>query len=564
MAPESDTVRVRPKHAAKEAALKNPVWLSNRKAPTSVSTSGEKKRHHSPDGPSASTKKARNLAGVKSLSKAAKSGNHVTMQPPVNAKAKTHPPDNSAIPRRHPVQIDVNAESDDNGGNEDSDQPESDEGEAMQPESEGEDVSSEDQDDLCNLGPKDLHAAFERERAKWGTDTDPLPSFKRAKWGIDADVNDESDTNAVGDSHINPFDRRRLKAGTAGDNNALSDDENCDKDKSTEVRVIGNRAAKRLAEVPKWDNPGDSDGTHTSTGTPFSSDGEDNNNAEQIPIDEYMVNKIWSKACHYIPTDHGLVQLRIQPPDLRAIMRLMPPLAITDIPSISRQSHCIIQPLRIRFFWDHEIGKALGRVLSGRVSTYRGQLKRTVAGKVEGYYRLLEGPECVERVRGLIRGSVYVYPTKEGPSGQQNVVKSKPFGHPIIMAVLREAFFMNIRGGSYASKYCGRFKSSLPDSHPSELEIPCAMLALVATSIHSALDDHSTGIYRRTEFNADLYEDIYIGHNSFLSHIRDGSIKKYHRMMSDLYNQASAVAVMSSMSVTNDAIAELDLDGMAE
>ncbi|KAH9000968.1 hypothetical protein EDB86DRAFT_2827837 [Lactarius hatsudake] len=182
MAPESDTVR---------------LWLTNRKAPTSVSMSGEKKRHHSPDGPSTSTKKAHNLAGVKSLSKAAKSGNHVTTQPPVNTKAKTHPPGNSVIPPH--VQIDVNAESDDNGGNEDSDQPKSDEGEAMQPESDGEDVSSEDQDDLYNLGPNDVRAAFERERAKWGIDSDPLPSLKRAKWGIDADVNDESDTNAAAD-----------------------------------------------------------------------------------------------------------------------------------------------------------------------------------------------------------------------------------------------------------------------------------------------------------------------------------------------------------------------------
>ncbi|KAH9018522.1 hypothetical protein EDB84DRAFT_1442387 [Lactarius hengduanensis] len=160
------------------------------------------------------------------------------------------------------------------------------------------------------------------------------------------------------------------------------------------------------------------------------------------------------------------------------------------------------------------------------------------------------------------------------------------------MAVLQEAFFANVWGGSYASQYCGRFKSSLPDSHLSELE--CAMLALVATAfmikrvnyelfkycynnsffcgfsmffqgrIHSALDDYSTGVCKKTEFNADLYEDIYIGHNSFLLHIRDGSITKYHRMMSDLYNQASAVSVMPSMSVTNDAIAQLDLDGMAE
>ncbi|SRR6266702_1538525 len=70
-----------------------------------------------------------------------------------------------------------------------------------------------------------------------------------------------------------------------------------------------------------------------------------------------------------------------------------------------------------------------------------------------------------------------------GLCGQQVVVRSKPYSHPIIIAVLREAFFANIREGSPASKYHNQFKSSLPDSRPTELEIPSAMLALVATSV---------------------------------------------------------------------------------
>ncbi|KAH9016274.1 hypothetical protein EDB85DRAFT_1862189, partial [Lactarius pseudohatsudake] len=247
-----------------------------------------------------------------------------------------------------------------------------------------------------------------------------------------------------------------------------------------------------------------------------------------------------------------IVQLRIQPPDLRAIMRLAIKKALGDAvfdtaylavkSSVAYHRKILYQSAKSlhlslfakRFNLDHEIGKAFGRVLGGRVSAFRGRLKRITASKVEGFYQLLEGPECVEKIRVLIQGSTYIYPTKE-----HTIVKSKPFSHPVIIAVLREAFFANIRGGSSASKYHGRFESSLPDSRPTELEIPSAMLALVATTLHSALDDYSTGICKKTDFNADLYEDVYTGHCNFLSHIREGSITKYHRLMSDLYNRAS-------------------------
>ncbi|KAH9018521.1 hypothetical protein EDB84DRAFT_1442386 [Lactarius hengduanensis] len=312
------------------------------------------------------TKKARNVAGVKSLSKAAKSGNHVSTQPPVNTKVKTHPQGNSVIPRQYPVQIDVNAESDDNGGDEDSDQPESDEGEAMQPESEGEDVSGEDQDDLCNLGPKDLHAAFERERAKWGIDTDPLLSLQRAKWGIDTDIDNESDTNAVGDSHVNPFNRRLLKAGTAGDNDTLSDNENCDKDKTLTTFLVD-------GEVPKWDDPGDSDGTRKDTGTPFSSEGEDDNNlnAEQISVHNVPLRTggLWPCSAQNpaagLEGDYEGCHQRVKGDAIfdtayHAVNSTIAYHRYTLYKSAKSLHHSVFTN---HFFWDHEIGKAFSQVL---------------------------------------------------------------------------------------------------------------------------------------------------------------------------------------------------------
>ena len=71
---------------------------------------------------------------------------------------------------------------------------------------------------------------------------------------------------------------------------------------------------------------------------------------------------------------------------------------------------------------------------------------------------------------------------------------AKPFGHPAIVAILRECFFASVRGGCLASKYSDRFSSSLPN-RPTELEIPCAMLALVGTAVGLLPNHISAWIY---------------------------------------------------------------------
>ena len=53
------------------------------------------------------------------------------------------------------------------------------------------------------------------------------------------------------------------------------------------------------------------------------------------------------------------------------------------------------------------------------------------------------------------------------------------------------------------------------------------------------LEDYSSGTFRKTDFNADMYEDVYRGHMKFLAHIREGSAVKYHRLMAGLFEEAS-------------------------
>ncbi|KAH9013363.1 hypothetical protein EDB85DRAFT_1877070, partial [Lactarius pseudohatsudake] len=260
-------------------------------------------------------------------------------------------------------------------------------------------------------------------------------------------------------------------------------------------------------------------------------------------------------AC-YVPAASGrhLINLGSQPPDLRAIIKLslckvrsdaIHENAYRTVDSLPGYNRYILwssaKSLHLisfakRFGHDANFARVVGLVLNGRISTYRGDVKRIAASKVEGYYQIYEGQDTVNKVLGLIRGSKYLYPKEVNPMG---IVTSKPFTHLAVIAILCDAYFSNTQGGSLATKHRKQFTSSLPDTHPTELEIPAAMLALVATAIHAALEDLTTGIRRKMDFNADFYEDVYLSHMKFLSHIRSGSIGKYHRLMANLFTQAS-------------------------
>ena len=57
--------------------------------------------------------------------------------------------------------------------------------------------------------------------------------------------------------------------------------------------------------------------------------------------------------------------------------------------------------------------------------------------------------------------------------------------------------------------------------------------------VHASLDDWAEGHHKKTEFNADLYEDVYKGHEDVLVSIRDKNPTGFHRLMADFYNDVS-------------------------
>ncbi|KAH9074906.1 hypothetical protein EDB83DRAFT_2218790, partial [Lactarius deliciosus] len=262
---------------------------------------------------------------------------------------------------------------------------------------------------------------------------------------------------------------------------------------------------------------------------------------------------------HYVPPSKGkLINLKLQPSSLLMIIWAGINQVIGDaiyetaycpVNTVVHHHHTILwnvaKSLKYKAYAkrlqdDFAFGSLLSQVLNGHLSGYHSAVKQVATGKVEGFYQLVEGPGCSQAIEALTVGSTYIYPMKLAPGGSV-IDRSKPFAHPAVIAVLRELYFAYSRSGSHANKYQNHFKSSLPETHPAsvELEIPGPMLVLVATCIHSALDDFHSGTQRKVDFSADWYEDIYKTHMEFLSHTRKGSITKYHRLMASLYTQLS-------------------------
>ncbi|KAF8258516.1 hypothetical protein EI94DRAFT_1126349 [Lactarius quietus] len=155
------------------------VWLSNRKAPA-TSSSSKRKRAHSPTNSSTSTNKpSRATTSVVTwLPKKAKSGKHVTVrcQPVVTCRC--------------PVEIildDDADESGDDGAKSDGKDTDKCTDLEIDPEDEGELV--EDKQVLFDIDPSAVHKMFEQESAEWDAGANAnkkscLSSgvLKRAEW----------------------------------------------------------------------------------------------------------------------------------------------------------------------------------------------------------------------------------------------------------------------------------------------------------------------------------------------------------------------------------------------
>ncbi|PPQ84654.1 hypothetical protein CVT26_004313, partial [Gymnopilus dilepis] len=181
------------------------------------------------------------------------------------------------------------------------------------------------------------------------------------------------------------------------------------------------------------------------------------------------------------------------------------------------------QFLHDRFESDHRFCVVVGRLLAGRVSLFRSNIKKLTNAGVQGFYQLGTGDEC------------------QKCAGRQLVWRTKPSKHPAIISTLHQVLASGGGGRALVHKHAKRFASIIKKGprRGEELEMPIPIVALIATY-------------------------VYLGHVETLENIRRNSPDKCHRLMADIYSSVCRGTSARTVAVSHGALSILDLDGMDE
>ncbi|KAI0331457.1 hypothetical protein GY45DRAFT_1300919 [Cubamyces sp. BRFM 1775] len=207
---------------------------------------------------------------------------------------------------------------------------------------------------------------------------------------------------------------------------------------------------------------------------------------------------------------------------------------------------------------DKEYVKALASIPAQRVSSFRGNVKRITDPLAPNAFGLKSGDsDYVEWLKEMLR---YIYPVDYAKERCQG---DKPFGAPVFVQALRNAFFHSSR--SIGNLLTIHFESSDPE-RPEEKEIPAPMLALVSTALYASISDYEFDVFEAAEFSGDSFADVYGENIRLLDKIKSSSLKKYHTLTHRLFREIRGTPSrrVGKSSHGSDTLALLDIDGMDE
>ncbi|KAJ7333946.1 hypothetical protein DFH08DRAFT_1019750 [Mycena albidolilacea] len=206
--------------------------------------------------------------------------------------------------------------------------------------------------------------------------------------------------------------------------------------------------------------------------------------------------------------------------------------------SLSRSAHDQnFTSIHWRLLNDEAYREGLATVLFGRISTFRGNVKAVAESIIYGKYGVQQ--DCAGLVGRLIAGQSYIYPHKPDKlNPRTNLIEfgqadcKRPYEHEAIPAVVGGFFKGN-------NSIVERIQAMLERNEAGNYEATQPMVAIACAGIHSVLDDHSTGEYKRSNFDGSRVQDIYDVHILLLETIKEEKPDKYRVMMENIFTLAS-------------------------
>ncbi|KAH8979863.1 hypothetical protein EDB86DRAFT_2835669 [Lactarius hatsudake] len=178
------------------------------------------------------------------------------------------------------------------------------------------------------------------------------------------------------------------------------------------------------------------------------------------------------------------------------------------------------------------------------IPIFRGEVKeRCNAISVASIIAIGSVTDISRLIRKQLSNYTYIFPGAPGNMGITGLVRtSLPYRNAQIITVIRDLYFMGEDGVE-------------------RQEVPMPMVALVATALYATLYEWRGGEQQITEFSANAYMDAYLANMNTLRHILNHRERAFHTMMSDIYTQASAIAV-ALVPLSTIPIANLNLDAL--
>ncbi|KAJ6527819.1 hypothetical protein B0H19DRAFT_1243251 [Mycena capillaripes] len=183
---------------------------------------------------------------------------------------------------------------------------------------------------------------------------------------------------------------------------------------------------------------------------------------------------------------------------------------------------------------DLKYAAILADILLDRINILRGDIKRTAASVAPGYFQFagLNEAKTKELIEKLLKDHRYIFPVD---SQTQRLITEKPFHHPALKAIIKDSVFnRNFKANSM------HLFISTSKKHPTQLELPDAMVALAATALYAALLEYrTTGERQVIAFTEGAYEDTYRNHMKTLSDTRDAAPVALHKVLHALFNDVT-------------------------